>query len=77
MNAITQGDTEAPSLVALIDIIELKRLLAGHGVRLHVEKLQADREYARHVLDHAATAPNAALLATVCRVRRGLGLDGA
>lgn len=72
MNAITQGDTEAPFL---IDIIELKWLLVGHGVRLHVEKLQADREYARHVLDRAAATPNAALNNAACRVRRCLGLE--
>ena len=73
MNAITHGDTAAPFLV---DIIELKWLLAGQGVRVHVEKLQADREYARHLLDNAAATPNAAMRDAVCRVRRGLGLEG-
>lgn len=63
----------SPSLW-LVEIVELKWLMAGHGVRVHVEQLQHDREYARRTLDHAAGLPNAALRAAAARLRCGLGL---
>jgi hypothetical protein len=58
----------------LVEIVELKWLLAGHGVRLHVERLQTDPEYARGVLDTAAAAPTAALRDAAVRLRRALAL---
>jgi hypothetical protein len=58
----------------LVEIIELKWLLAGHGIRLHVERLQNDREYAREVLDRAAGTPNAALREAALKLRLCLGL---
>lgn len=61
----------------LVEIIELKWLLAGHGIRLHVERLQSDREYARRVLGQALTTPNAALRTAAERLRLSLGLAGA
>jgi hypothetical protein len=60
----------------LVEIIELKWLLTGHGVHVHVERLQTDPEYARHTLDRAAAAPNAALREAASRLRDCLGLDG-
>jgi hypothetical protein len=74
MNAITQD--EAASL-CLVEIIELKWLLAGHGVHVHVERLQNDPEYARELLAHAAAAPGDALRETALRVRVRLGLGAA
>jgi hypothetical protein len=59
----------------LVEIIELKWLLAGHGFRLHVERLQNDREYARHTLDSAALAPHPVLREVAQRLRTHLCLD--
>ncbi len=72
MNAITSGTSAASCF--LIEIIELKWLLAGHGVRLHVERLQNDVEYARRTLDDAAAAPNASLREAAARLRGCMGL---
>jgi hypothetical protein len=74
MNAITQD--EAASL-CLVEIIELKWLLAGHGVHVHVERLQNDRKYARELLARADAAPGDALRETALRVRIRLGLGSA
>ena len=63
-----------PSRSCLVEIIELKWLLTGHGVHVHVERLQNDPEYARRTLDRAATAPNAALREAAARLRLCLGL---
>jgi hypothetical protein len=61
--------------MALVEIVELKWLLAGEGLHLHVERMQADREYARRILDTADASSNQALRAAAARVRRGLELD--
>ena len=58
----------------LVEIIELKWLLAGEGFHLHVERLQMDREYARQALHRAAQSPNAALRETALRLRARFGL---
>ncbi len=58
----------------LLEIIELKWLLAGHGMRIHVEQLLHDPEYARHTLDCAASTSNPVLCEVAARVRRHLGL---
>ena len=59
-----------PTTSCLVEIIELKWLLAGHGVHVHVERLQNDAEYARRTLDRAAATPNAALREAAVRLRR-------
>jgi hypothetical protein len=74
MNALSHRETDA---LALIEIIDLKWLLAGEGVHLHVERLQRDPAYARTILDTAAGSRNAALPAVAAKVRRLLGLDEA
>ena len=61
----------------LVEIVDLKWLLAGEGLHLHVERLQQDSEYARRMLDAAAASRNAALRAVAERVRRQLGLPSA
>lgn len=61
----------------LVEIIELKWLLAGHGVKVHVERMQTDREYAKDTLDRAAATPNAALREAAARLRWALGVDAA
>jgi hypothetical protein len=53
----------------LVEIIELKWLLAGHGVRVHVEQIQTDREYARRTLSCAEAASNPALREAAARLR--------
>lgn len=68
-NTLPQANTSC-----LVEIIELKWLLRGYGVDVHVERLQGDPEYARHTLDHAAATPNAALREAAARLRRCLQL---
>ncbi|HOL36850.1 MAG TPA: hypothetical protein PLZ50_07625 [Rubrivivax sp.] len=63
--------------MALVEIVELKWLLAGMGLRLHVERLQSDPEYARRVLEVAQDSKNEALRKAAARVRRRLALDAA
>lgn len=53
----------------LLEIIELKWLLAGHGMRIHVEQLLHDPEYARHTLDCAALTANPVLREVASRLR--------
>ncbi len=58
----------------LLEIIELKWLLRGHGIDVHVERLQNDAEYARRTLDQAAALPNEAVREAAARLRRYLDL---
>ncbi len=74
MNALSHRETDA---LALVEIIDLKWLLAGEGLHLHVERLQKDATYARRVLDTAAESTNAALRDVAARVRKLLALDEA
>ena len=74
MNALSHRETDA---LALVEIIDLKWLLAGEGLHLHVERLQRDPAYARQVLDTAARSPNAALRDVAARLRKQLVLDAA
>jgi predicted metal-dependent phosphoesterase TrpH len=60
--------------VRLVEIIELKWLLAGQGIHVHVERLQNDSAYARETLERAAESPSAALRETATRLRLRLGL---
>ena len=48
-----------PNLLQLVDIVELKWMLAGEGLHIHVEKLQSDPGYAHECLlaaERSATA---------------------
>ena len=74
MNAFSQREAHA---LALVDIVDLKWLLAGEGLHVHVERLQKDTAYARTVLEAAARSRNIALPAVALRVRKLLGLDPA
>lgn len=74
MNALSHRENEALSLV---EIIDLKWLLAGEGLHLHVERLQKDPAYARQLLAQAEQSRNAALRDVAARVRRRLRLDEA
>jgi hypothetical protein len=74
MNVLSSSETNA---LALVDVVDLKWLLAGEGLHLHVERLQRDPAYARGILDAAAQSRNAALRVVALRVRTMLGLDTA
>ena len=47
MNAST---VSKPCMLQLVDIVELKWMLAGEGLHIHVEKLQSDPGYAHECL---------------------------
>jgi hypothetical protein len=69
MNALTDVERRA---LGLVDIIDLKWLLAREGVHVHVERLQTDPSYAGQLLDCAAASPNEAVRAAAQRVSRQL-----
>ncbi len=64
----------APSSPALVDIIDFKWLMAGDGHRVHVERLQTDRQYAGECLALAAASKVQPLREMAQRLARGLGL---
>jgi hypothetical protein len=72
MTAQPPIQTELPPLV---EIIDLKWLLAGIGVHLHVERMLADPAYARRALDHAAASDSPALRTVAARLRSRLAPD--
>ena len=71
MNTVTAAESDSTVLVA---IIELKWLLAGEGFRLHVERLQSDRDYALQALSRAEASANPALRSAAAAVRVRLNL---
>lgn len=72
MNSMSNGECRS---LRLVDIIDLKWLLAHEGVHLHVERLQSDAGYARALLASASQSPNEALRAAAARLRGDLGLQ--
>ncbi len=66
MNAPSPPIAEAPPLV---DIIQLKWLLAGEGVYLHVERMLSDACYAQRALERAAASALPELRAAAERLR--------
>jgi hypothetical protein len=60
--------------VALVEIIELKWLMAGEGLRVHVERLQADPAYAQQTLAMAEASSHSALRHLAGRLRTKLQL---
>jgi hypothetical protein len=59
---------EGCELLPLVQIIELKWLLAGRGIDVHVERLQNDPIYARHKLAEAMAAGHPALRLAAARL---------
>ncbi len=59
----------------LLEIVELKWLLAGEGVRLHVERMLSDDAYAARALARALESTSPALHAAAERLRCRLGLS--
>ena len=64
-------DSDATAL-PLVEIIELKWLLAGVGIHIHVERLQQDAGYAQRALDTAAASPSPVIRALASRLRQRL-----
>jgi hypothetical protein len=64
MNTLTQRQESA----LLHDIVGLKWLMAGEGVHVHVERLQADPAYARECLARAARSNNPTARDTAARL---------
>jgi hypothetical protein len=73
MNALPHTERRTLSLV---DIIDLKWLLACEGVYLHVERLQREPVYAGEMLAQAERSASGALRQAAERVRRHLGAPG-
>lgn len=69
---LTEPAESDPAVLPLVQIIELKWLLAGEGIHLHVERLQKDADYARRALDEAAASASPALRAVAMRLRSRL-----
>ena len=66
MNVSTSPEQRALNLV---DIVELKWMLAGEGLHLHVEKVQSDPCYARECLCAAERSQNATVRQAATRLR--------
>jgi hypothetical protein len=71
MNATTTCEQHA---LELADIIDFKWLAAADGLRVHVERMQADPGYARDCLDRASASSREPVRAAALRLRRQLGL---
>lgn len=56
----------------LVDIIELKWLLAGVGIHIHVERLQNDAGYAQHALKEAEGCASPAARTAAAKLRQRL-----
>ena len=50
-----------PHALNLVEIIDFKWLMSGDGCRVHVERLQSDRDYACACLTRGAASPIPAL----------------
>ena len=74
MNATSTAESQE---LQLVDIIDLKWLLAGQGHHLHVERLQGDPAYARECLALADASPSAPARVVAARLRQRLGLGSA
>ena len=58
--------------LTLVDIVELKWMLAGEGLHVHVEKLQSDPCYARECLLAAERSENATVRQVASKLRARL-----
>ena len=54
-------NTREQAVLELVDIIDFKWLMAHEGHRVHVERLQCDRDYASECLARASASSVAAL----------------
>jgi hypothetical protein len=72
MNAVTQ----VHQTISLLEVIQLKWMLAGEGVYLHVERLMSDPTYADQALQRAAESTSPTLRALAIRLRTRLHSQG-
>jgi predicted DNA-binding protein (UPF0251 family) len=63
------GSVKEQSALRLVDIVELKWLLAGEGLHVHVEKLQSDPVYARECLRAAERSGNGTVRQVASKLR--------
>ena len=71
MNSISASEQAS---VDLVEIIDFKWLMSHEGHRVHVERMQNDRDYARECVARAAASPVAALRQSAARLTRVLSL---
>lgn len=64
----------APNTLRLVEVIDFKWLMAGAGHRVHVERLQADRDYAAQCLALGAASQTPALRDAAQRLATTLDL---
>lgn len=64
-------------MLDLVAVVELKWMLAGEGVHVHVERLQSDEAYARQILATADRSANPTVRSVARRVRLQLDLPEA
>lgn len=69
MNVLSTDERHA---LRLVEIIDLKWLLAHEGHHVHVERLQTDPAYARQCLAQAAGSANPAVRAAAVRLQARL-----
>ena len=72
MNTPSDSANCSAGALPLVEIIELKWLLAGEGIHIHVERLQSDAAYALRALDQAAASASPTLRAMALRLRSRL-----
>ena len=72
MNTPSDSAKCTSGALPLVEIIELKWLLAGEGIHIHVERLQSDAAYALRALDQAAASASPTLRAMALRLRSRL-----
>jgi len=72
MNASSVSEDRA---LRLVEIVELKWMLAGEGLHVHVERLQSDPAYARECLLAAERSANATVRQVAVRLRARLDAD--
>lgn len=71
MNSFGSREQQA---LDLVDIIDFKWLMAHEGHRIHVERLQSDRDYALTCIAKASASSVVALRDVAHRVARSLSL---
>lgn len=69
MNATSHAENRS---LQLVEVVDLKWLLAGEGHHVHVERLMADPAYAQECLALAEASANGAIRAVASRLRRHL-----
>jgi predicted DNA-binding protein (UPF0251 family) len=74
MNASSGNEQSA---LRLVDIVELKWMLAGEGLHVHVEKLQSDPGYARECLLAAERSGNQTVRQVAATLRARLEASAA